>query len=463
MNRFVLTGALLTLAASLANGPAIAGSIAGRITDSETQAGLAAQITIYDANGGFVGFTFTDPGTGDFDTEGDTNVPDLASGTYFAKTFNFIGYFNTLYENLDCLSNFQCDVTQGTPIEVTQGVKTTGINWSMNPGGGIVFGTVTDEKGDPLATLQEVFLFTEDGLLFSAGYDPGSGFTVGDGLPTGIYYAQTNTNSGLANQLSGGRPCLNAFCAATLGEPIFVNEGQSSGPINFSLSPGGSISGTIIDIGPKGDNAPAGGVAISAYDSSLGDGDAGYIGTAFSDSEGNYTLSGFPDGNYTVATSSFRAYDREVYDDLPCNGRCNPEDGDTLALTTKSALTGVDFGLTSGKHRVRGQVTDEMGMPIAGVEVSLYRADGSLFDIGTSAGSNGFYTILSGVPEGTYYLLARDPLSRYVSELNGDIPCPAECDPTTGQAIELVGPGGETTQITFELAVDRVFRDAFGW
>src|SRR5436190_22648074 len=65
----------------------------------------------------------------------------LPAGTYFARTFNSLGFVDQLYNGITCISCFP--VTTGTPISVTVGSTTGNINFALAVGGRIS-GTVTN-------------------------------------------------------------------------------------------------------------------------------------------------------------------------------------------------------------------------------------------------------------------------------------------------------------------------------
>ena len=438
-----------------------AGGIAGRVTDSETGLGFAAQVSIYDEGGTFIDFVNTD-GNGNYLTEGAGAFPTLATGTYFAKTFNFFGYFNKLYDGVEPCTELSCPITSGTAIQVTEGVITADINFSLEPGGAIVRGRVTDAMGVALAGTQTVVIYDEAGTAFTRTFDAGAGYVTSEGLPPGIYYAGAFTAQDVAHGLFGGRPCLNAICFPHLSEPIFVASGAQVANVNFMLEAGGSIGGVVLDEDADGGPAPASGIGVSLYDPTLNDGAFGYIGTSVTGDDGVYLLRNVPPGTYYVSTGSFLGFEREIYDDIVCTGDCNPSIGTMVVVGDDEDVTGIDFGLGSGAHIMVGTITDAEGRGIGGIDVEVYDVAGDLFGFGRTGGAGG-YGISGGLPDGTYFVKASDAFSRYVAELHGDLSCPQSCDPTNGQAIVLTGGGGTTETIDLQLERDRVFRNSFGF
>jgi hypothetical protein len=129
----VTTGAPITVTAGVVTSGvnmalAPGGRIAGRVSDA-TNGGSLAGITVgvYAANGAFATGAVTD-GTGNYLTP-----TGLLTGTYYARTFNTVGYLNEIYDNqVFCSPN--CLVTSGTAIVVTAGVTTPGRDFALAPG-----------------------------------------------------------------------------------------------------------------------------------------------------------------------------------------------------------------------------------------------------------------------------------------------------------------------------------------
>jgi hypothetical protein len=102
-----------------------AGGISGTITDNRTGVPLPGVfVEIYAASGAYTK-TATTNLVGVYATSG------LASGTYYARTVQNVptGHANQLYSGARCGSN--CPVTNGTPIVVTAGAMTSGIDFAL--------------------------------------------------------------------------------------------------------------------------------------------------------------------------------------------------------------------------------------------------------------------------------------------------------------------------------------------
>ena len=105
-------------------GLTLLGRISGTITDAETDQRLAYRnVAVYDATGSPVAYAYTD-GTGTYVVSG------LAAGSYFVSSWGNSGYVEELYDNLDC--GAPCDVTKGTPVDVTVGTVRAGVDFTLH-------------------------------------------------------------------------------------------------------------------------------------------------------------------------------------------------------------------------------------------------------------------------------------------------------------------------------------------
>src|SRR4030095_8479983 len=100
----------------------------GAVTDaiSGGSLGTGAVVDVYDASGTYL--TTSVAGSGPYTPSA---LPSPAS--YFLRSRNSSGYIDELYNDIECVL---CVVTSGTPVPVTTGVITTGINFRLNRRGG---------------------------------------------------------------------------------------------------------------------------------------------------------------------------------------------------------------------------------------------------------------------------------------------------------------------------------------
>ena len=100
-------------------GAGISGHVAG-------VAGALAgvQVSIHDAAGAPAGTVLTDA-SGNYLT---TGALDLQPGTYFVRASGALGYVDELFDDLPCVA---CNPTTGTPVVLTAGATTSGIDFDL--------------------------------------------------------------------------------------------------------------------------------------------------------------------------------------------------------------------------------------------------------------------------------------------------------------------------------------------
>ena len=116
------------------------GWFSGALTDATTGNGVAfTPVFFYDSSGDQIGFGWVNP-PGLYITKG-----ALETGTYFAVT-SPSGFIGELYDDIPC-PDANCDPTTGTPIGVSAGSGTQGIDFVLLPvfifGDGFEDGTTT--------------------------------------------------------------------------------------------------------------------------------------------------------------------------------------------------------------------------------------------------------------------------------------------------------------------------------
>ena len=302
------------------------GQISGRVTDAATGNGLAnVTVEVFTSTGFFATNTSTDS-AGNYVTNG------IATGAYYARTFNSQGYVDGLYSGRACVN---CTVTTGTPVVVTVGTTTSAINFALARGGQIS-GRVTDvATGNGLANVT-VEVFTSTGFFATnTSTDATGSYTVGEGLPAGTYYARTFNSLGYVDGLYSGQACVG--CAVTTGTPIVVTVGTTTSGINFALAQGGKISGQVTDAATGSGLA---GVTIQVYTS------AGFFAAnASTDATGNYTIGeGLPAGTYYARTFNSQGYVDGLYSGQVC-ANCNVTTGTPISVTAGAITSSINFSL----------------------------------------------------------------------------------------------------------------------
>ncbi|HHQ48473.1 MAG TPA: hypothetical protein ENK19_06265, partial [Acidobacteria bacterium] len=402
------------------------GAISGDLTDEATGDPIIfTRVRVYCPNIGFDGLAISDA-TGHYVMNG------LGTGTCYVRTMNKLGYLDELWDDIPCPDSY-CRMTNGTPIAVTDGSETTGIDFALEKAGGIR-GTVTDvATGDPVSGV-DVMVYNDSGGYLGSVTTGQDGVYVIDRLPAGTYYARTSSDDYL-DELWDDILC-NFSCSPTDGTPITVSSGSLTEGIDFALQRGGSISGTVTD---EDTGLPLSSANVSVYDASGRNLDSTY--TAH---DGTYTVTDLFAGQYFVRISHY-GYATELYDDIICSG-CDPTTGTPVAVTTGGDTSGIDAALSKGST-VSGHVTSAgSGAPLVNAWIYLYDASGNYLS-NTNTDPVGAYALTARYP-GTYHVVAKE--ASHVNELYDDIPCQPSCDPTAGDPI-VVNAHSDTPGIDFAL------------
>lgn len=410
-------------------------AIAGRIRDAGTGELLADMlVNVYGSAGQPVTYAYTD-------SVGRFLVRGLASGVAFAAAgpqYSAL-YRRELYQNIGC--PLDCDVTAGTPISVTEGQTTPGIDFALDRFGAIS-GTVTRQANGSPVTYGYVTIWDAGGVQRSYAWTNASGGYLAGGLDAGQYFATTQTWGDFVDEVYDDLPC-DPSCDPATGTPVTVALGDVTTGVDFALRRMATISGALIDA-VSGDpisffwDYPS---TITLFDAS------GNFFLSTNSYGSPYEVAGLPAGTYYVkAAHSF--YLAELYDDIPCGASCNPLAGTAVTVALDGDATGIDFALTP-LGKITGTVVDSAtNAPISAL-VQVWTPSGQF--VRHAGTSNGVYEVW-GLPDGNYFVTASD--AQYAGELYDDVPCPggspAGCNLGSGTSVPAT-LGSTTSGIDFAL------------
>jgi hypothetical protein len=297
------------------------GAVRGFVTSAASGFGVSAQVGLFDGSGAQLGWGWS-PGAGAYAIRG------LPAGTYYLETIGAMGHLDELYDNLRAYSS--CDPVTGTGVAVSAGSTTSGIDFVLAAGGTIT-GFVRDDAGTG-TTNGDVTAYASTGLTVGrCDYVAPNGFYQVLGLPAGNHHLLANGYGGLVSEVYDDVPCLGCN-PTTSGTAVPVSAGGTTSGIDFTLSPGGALEGTVTDTLGAPRRA-----TVRAYNAA---GDS--VGDVGSDYTGYYrTWVGLRRGLFAAASAS--GLDQQLYDGLPAPAAIHDRDadhGDRVATTT-----GIDFRL----------------------------------------------------------------------------------------------------------------------
>ena len=429
----------------LAAGPLWAGAISGTVRDAGTSDPLPnVTVGVFEAGGSWAGSATTD-------ALGTFTVSGLADGAYHARTWNAVGYVNEIYDDIPCLA--YCDLSRGTPIAVSGGGTVAGVDFTLGLGGRIS-GTVAEEGTlTPLAGVSVSLLDSSGNYVDSASTDASGAFLLPSGVPAGSYFVRTNNSLGYIDEVFDDVPCT-ADCALVGATPVTVSVGAVTSGIDFLLTGGAQMAGTIRDAATSAGLADVWVEVITAGGT--------YVAYGYAGAGGAYvTNPGLPPGTYFVRTDNSLGYVNELYDNLPCL-QCSDLVGATpVVLAAAGVRSGIDFDLDRG-GRISGTVTEAgTGTPVADARVAVLDGRGRTVSWGYGDAA-GHYETSEGLPAGSYYVRTYNS-SGYVNEIHPGLPCVASCS-ITGATPVSVATGATTPGIDFALArggrVSGTLRDA---
>ncbi len=306
-----------------------------------------------------------------------------------------------------------------------------------------ISGTVTAEGASGIEGI-EVRILNTVGTFFNLVMTDASGAYVFETLDADSYLLWTKNGEGFIDELYDDIPCAGG-CNPFEGTPVSVGAGQDVTGVDFVLSTGGRIAGTVTD---EATAVPIEGLEVKIYDTL-----ESLIALGTTSASGDYlSATGLPAGDYFVQTSNDVGYFDEVYDDIPCPAACDVTVGDLVTVTLASTTTGIDFSLSAG-GQIAGVVTSSGdGAPIDRVRIDVYDAGGG-WTTSATPDAGGAYVTEAGLSPGTYFALT-DNWWGHIDELYDDLPCYAGCSPVAGTPI--VVTSGTTSGIDFAL-------DPGGW
>jgi hypothetical protein len=409
------------------------GRVSGTVTDIGLTPLIGVSVQVFNPTNGTTTSGITD-GAGVY------SIGGLAPGTYYARTSNSIGYINEAYDGgagIPCV--FTCNsLTLGAPLVIAGATDLAGIDFALDAGARIG-GFIQEDGGLPLQGIS-VSIVDAGGLTQSSGVTDAFGNYLSTvGLRPGTYYVRTSNSLGFLNEVYDNLPCT-IPCALTGALGVTVSGSGTFGPINFGLTKGGRVTGTVVDATTL--------LPLQNVNVAIADASGRVIASGNSDATGTFISgAGLPTGTYYARTNNSQGYQDEIFNNVKCPSSCSVIAGLSFGVTSGATTSGINFALDKG-GRVSGVVTNDSLEPLASVTVQIYDSTGKFYTSGFT-NSFGIYTSSAGVPAGTYYARTQNGIG-YINELFGGTQCLGNCLVTSGTSF-LVAGTGTTTGVDFQL------------
>ena len=311
-------------------------------------------------------------------------------------------------------------------------------------GTGSISGLVTAVGGAPLAGVVVSAYLIDDGIQTTTT-DSAGRYQV-NGLASGNYKVLTENRQGFLDELYDDTPCpLGACSRNSQGATVVVTDGQTTGGIDFALSPGGRVAGRVTDAAT---GAPVAGAQLEIMNA-----DDGGIATAVTDNDGRYVSeSGLPTGSY-LAVAAGTGYMKELFEDIQCSANfgCDFSSGTPIAVVAGAVTGGIDFALDKGGTISGRVIGSDTGSGIAGVYVVFFNAETIEFASEAYTDADGRYRSFDGLVTGTYYVRVFGDVAGYLDEGYDNIPCDHHCFIPAGVTAVPVTIAQETSGIDFTL------------
>ena len=362
---------------------AVAGSITGAVTDEAGQPLSNVYVSLYkldSASGQWFPSTWIYTGS-----SGSYSLGGLQTGDY---KVDFVPYYTNYISQY---YNNKPDLGTADTVTVTQGVVTSGINAALATGGSIT-GTVTDESGQALQSI-DVSVYrldpTSNNWTFAGhAYTDASGNYSVIGLQTNSYKVSFS-GTDYFPEYYNDKPDLDS------ADPVAVTQGSATAGINAALTKGGSIAGTVTDESGQ----PVQNISVYIAELNSTTGNLTYAGSAVTDAGGNYSVGGLRTGTYKVSFSLVGCYGCAQSNYLPqyYNNKSDPSLADPVSVTQGSVTPGINAKLATGGS-ITGTVTDGSGQPIQNINVAVLKLDSSsgqwVWTAPTSSDANGNYSLV---------------------------------------------------------------------
>lgn len=399
------------------------GTVTGRVRDAATLAGIAGYNVVIAAafNGGLRERSVATDAAGVF------TVP-AGRGRFHAYTNGSAAatHTNEFFGDILCMmrcSSQSIDLSRA-PIAVSAGAVTTGIDFVLDRGA-TISGTVrlapVTVIGPPPPPRLNVELYARVGPSLrrvDVVMPDQSGAYRFAALAAGTYYVATTTAT-FVDEVHDNRPCLSRCQSGEIaaGNPVTVGVGGAVSNLDFDLSGGGSLSGTITQAGT--------GTPIAATVNVFRrDGDTmRFDSTATATAGGAFSVPGLTTGVYAVLAQAAGHID-EFFGGLQCAscGQAAAASAAPVAVTSGLNTQGVNVVMDRGAT-ISGTVRrSPSNAPFDQAAVGLYTGGPSPIQVeNLRTQATGAYAF-DGLPPGSYFVATLE--SDVANEVYNGVACP---------------------------------------
>ena len=386
----LLSDQLKTLAKTVAATITIQGTISGRVTDKSTGAGITGvTVTAYPL--GSTLCSSSSSGSAVTDATGNYTISSLTEGSYrvqFSPQQVAPFYISQWYNGI-------LDETQSTIVTVSDPGATPNINAVLEKGGSI---------SGMVSPTRSYFGYS----ITATGVKGGVGTTTSNPV-TGAY-----TVTGLATDsyTVSCKDSRHTYAGQDYPSPVLVNASGETGHINIILSPGGSITGKVIDANGN----PLNRMIVLARQS----GAASYDSYDSTDANGSFTIGGLSNGTYDVATNRLSVY---------ISGK---KPGVVVIAPASTDIGAIQLRVGG---QIKGIIKNPDGALLKNVFVGAYDATG--YVNGAETQTDGAYTV-TGLDTSVYKIQFLACQGGYAEQWYSNKPSQAAADPVNATSPDTV-------------------------
>jgi hypothetical protein len=340
---------------------------------------------------------------------GSYTITGLATGSYKIEFFPEEGV-NELFQYY----NGKATQAEATPVAVTAPTTTSGVNAELHAGGQISGRVTAAATHGPIAN---VFVCAEEAsakpLAGKCATTNANGEYTVAGLPSASYTVEF---SSFFEEVSYLIQYYNGKSSSGEAQAVGVTAGTTVAGVNAELqsaNQGGQISGTVTKASGGGEIA---GIQVCANE--LGEANF-FSNCTVTDSKGDYTLSGLPEGSFEVSFSgencqvapcTTQNYIAQYYNNVSAYNEATP-----VIVLANNTTPGIDAKMVEG-GQLEGRVVSAAAgeAPLENVEVCANESN--IYDSCAETNANGEYKV-EGLPTGASYAVYFDAYSgNYLSQ-----------------------------------------------
>jgi PKD repeat protein len=358
-----------------------ASSISGRVTNSLTHGPASVCVEAYGQYGGVYDYGYGSGGFAETDSTGNYRITDLQPGKYklYFYACGSDSYISEYYDG-------KADWASADVITLGIAEARSGANADLEPAASIAGHVTVPAGSDPADVCVAAFTspFPEPFVPSSyTGVDDAGNYVL-TGLRAGTYQLDFYD--------CGGGSLITQFYAST----ITLATAEKRTGVDIQMQRSASISGHVTRTG----GAPAAGVCVGAYSETVKN---SLQGSAFTDSNGDFTIPGLSAGAYKLRYFSCSIPSGVWYQEQWYNAKPTWETATVLHIATSEARTGANATVVPAAS-ISGHVTGPTGAPATGACVIAWAPDVQSVSLGFAyVDSNGDYT-MTGLVAGSYKL-----------------------------------------------------------